>query len=478
MSRVVICGAGFLGSHIAKALATAKDSPNMSAAAAAPISRSADLPFTASLLKCYRLVMNRLVAQPLRIMNTLDDDKAQENAGYSSSVPTVCSQRDWLENLMKRRCSLPAIRDFQLQHGLDLIHGKDVFLVIAPGGGKTLVSLAPLLYAQEMRESGIALITEPSKFLTEQQSAVFNVGVGGVEYHGVQISSRAPDQIHHSIKDSLPAVAQKQLLPPKAVDITNASTLASAFQDADVVVSLVGILHGSPADFERIQWRGAENVAKAAQSAGAKLIHISAIGADPKSDVPYERTKGQGEEAVWKACPTATVIRPSLVFGPEDDFFNRFAKLSRVLPFMPVFGGGTTRFQPVYVGDIARAVEILSRRDAKIRRETDGKFMEAGGPDVLTYREIMQLVLRYTNRWRPVVSMPFAVGILQASILERLPHSLFTLTRDQVRQLEKDNVVNAAAELDRNRYIPLRELIGRYSDTPLASVHEILPTYL
>lgn len=113
-----------------------------------------------------------------------------------------------------------------------------------------------------------------------------------------------------------------------AIDITEPSTLPPAFKDADVIVSLVGILHGTPAEFERIQWRGAENVARAARSAGAKLIHISAIGADPRSDIPYEKTKGLGERAVLDACPKATIIRPSLVFGPEDDFFNSRRSIS------------------------------------------------------------------------------------------------------------------------------------------------------
>ena len=138
----------------------------------------------------------------------------------------------------------------------------------------------------------------------------------------VQVSSRKPDRIYEQLKQSLPLEAQQRLLQPTAADVTKPDTLSAAFQDADVVVSLVGILHGTPSDFERIQWRGAENVARAAQEAGARLIHFSAIGADPNSEIPYERTKGLGEKAVREASPSATIIRPSLVFGPEDDFFN------------------------------------------------------------------------------------------------------------------------------------------------------------
>lgn len=165
-----------------------------------------------------------------------------------------------------------------------------------------------------------------------------------------------------------------------------------------MVVSLVGIMHGTPAEFDRIQHKGAENVARAAKDAGAKLVHFSAIGADKLSTIPYFKTKGLGEEAVFRANPEATIIRPSLVFGPGDGFFavrarifmlnwcdltgtQRFATLSKVLPFLPVFDGGKTKFQPVYVGDIARLVEIISRNDPKVRKAVDGHIIEAGGPE-------------------------------------------------------------------------------------------------
>jgi len=295
------------------------------------------------------------------------------------------------------------------------------------------------------------------------------------------MSSRRPERVFRTLYDSLPPAAQKQLLPAKAADVTNTLTLSRAFRDANVVVSLVGMLHGTPAEFERIQWKGAENVAVAAHEAGAKLIHISAIGADPQSELPYERTKGLGELAVLEACPDATIIRPSLVFGPEDDFFNRFAKLSRVLPFMPVFGGGTALFQPVYVGDIARAVEILSRGDLDINKEVSGQIIEAGGPDVVSYRKIMEIVLHHTNRWRPIVSLPFAAGLLQASVLEKLPHNLFTLTRDQVKQLKKDNIVSSPSHGTRGNAagtVSFAGLMKTYASSPLTSLDEILPTYL
>uniref|UniRef100_A0A0W0FGB6 NAD-dependent epimerase/dehydratase domain-containing protein n=1 Tax=Moniliophthora roreri TaxID=221103 RepID=A0A0W0FGB6_MONRR len=290
--------------------------------------------------------------------------------------------------------------------------------------------------------------------------------------HCVQLASRNPVKTYSILEHRLPA---DRLLSPATVDITKPLTLTSTFQNAAVVVSLVGIMHGTPQDFENIQWKGAFNVAEAAQRAGAKVVHISAIGADANSEVPYTRTKALGEQAVLEHCPDATIIRPSIVFGPEDDFFNRFSRLSKYLPFMPVFGGGTSRFQPVYVDDIARAVEIIARNDPKVNSLVSGKIIEAGGPDVLTYRQIMELVLKYNGRWRPIISLPFWLGMIQASILERLPHNLFTLTRSQVSQLKMDNVVNEKMSSDT---IPISSLLEMDGQGPLKSVDEILPTYL
>ncbi len=135
----------------------------------------------------------------------------------------------------------------------------------------------------------------------------------------VQVSSRNPNNVYAKLKETLP---QDHLLPPVPVDVTKGETLTQAFQNADAVISLVGILQGSAAQFEAIQWKGAENVARAAAAIGAKLVHVSAIGADPHSKIPYARTKALGEEAVLSHCPDATVIRPSLVFGPGDGLFH------------------------------------------------------------------------------------------------------------------------------------------------------------
>ncbi|GLB35922.1 putative NAD(P)H-binding [Lyophyllum shimeji] len=269
-----------------------------------------------------------------------------------------------------------------------------------------------------------------------------NVAASRVQRPQIQLSSRNPDKIHKVLQHTIPS---DRLLPPVPLDVTNPSTLPPAFSDANVVVSLVGVMHGSPKDFEDIQLRGAENVANAVKDVGAKLIHFSAIGADPQSDIPYWRTKGLAEDSILRICPDATILRPSLVFGPEDDFFNRFSRLSKYLPVLPVFGGGRALLQPVYVGDVARAVEILSRDDPDVRKETAGKIIEAGGPDVFTFRQLMELVLKYNHRYRPIISLPFQVGMLQGAVLERLPVNLFTITRSQVKQLQADNIVNPAA---------------------------------
>ena len=144
----------------------------------------------------------------------------------------------------------------------------------------------------------------------------------------IRVSSRHPEKTHSALLQSVPP---SRLLPPVALDVTVPETLFPAFQDAQVVVSLVGLLTGTPEDFNRIQWKGAENVARAAKAVDAKLVHVSAIGADINSKVPYIRTKGLAEQAIFHLCPDATIIRPSLVFGPDDDFFN-------VLPFLTASG--------------------------------------------------------------------------------------------------------------------------------------------
>jgi NADH dehydrogenase len=165
-------------------------------------------------------------------------------------------------------------------------------------------------------------------------------------------------------------------------------------------------------------------------------VHVSAIGADATSSVAYARTKAAGEAALHAAFPHATILRPSIVFGPEDSFFNRFARMSQFLPMLPLIGGGRTRFQPVYVGDVADAVIA-----GLLREDVAGRTFELGGPAVYTFRELMRYLLEVTGRRRMLVNLPFGLAALQATVLELLP--VPPLTRDQVEMLRHDNVVSS-----------------------------------
>jgi NADH dehydrogenase len=212
-------------------------------------------------------------------------------------------------------------------------------------------------------------------------------------------------------------------------------------RDSHVAVNLVGILAKSGAQtFDAVQVRGAEAIAKSAAATGAGMVHVSAIGANERSASQYARTKAAGEKAVLNALPSATIMRPSIVFGPEDEFTNRFAALARLAPALPLIGGGTTRMQPVYVGDVATAV--ADAVDGKTRR---GATYELGGPEVLTMREIMETILEITHRDRMLVSLPFGLARLQSIFLQFAPGAL-KLTPDQVELLRSDNVVSEAAK--------------------------------
>lgn len=217
-------------------------------------------------------------------------------------------------------------------------------------------------------------------------------------------------------------------------------SLLAAAEGADAVINLVGILFPTGKQtFKAVQDEGARHVAEAARAAGAKaLVHISAIGASPDAPSVYARTKAAGEAAVKDLYPGAVIFRPSIVFGPEDDFFNRFAKLARIAPALPLIGGGKTRFQPVFAGDVAKAViaGLTGKANA-------GAPYELGGPEVLTLKEVMERVLAYTMRKRLLVPEPFWLAKLQAAFLQWLPKP--PLTIDQVRLLQSDTVVSEAA---------------------------------
>lgn len=243
-----------------------------------------------------------------------------------------------------------------------------------------------------------------------------------------------------------------------SVDVTDPAMVESAVRDADAVFNLIGILYErGKRTFQRMHVEVAASIADAAARVGADhLVHVSALGASPDSTAAYARTKAAGEKAVFAAFPQATVLRPSVVFGPDDQFFNRFASMARFMPFLPVFD---TAFQPVYVGDVADAmVAALTNPDAP------GKTYELGGPRVISFREVMELVVAETGRRRPLVPVPLAIGSMQGALLEWLP--VPPLTRDQVELLRTPNVVSANA-------LTLRDL----GITPTA-VEVIIPTYL
>jgi uncharacterized protein YbjT (DUF2867 family) len=224
-------------------------------------------------------------------------------------------------------------------------------------------------------------------------------------------------------------------------NVRHPASVEAAMRGSHIVINLVGILaEGGAQTFDAVQTRGAETIGKAASAIGARMVHVSAIGADENSPSHYARAKAAGEKAVLAAAPSATILRPSLMFGPEDQFTNRFAALARISPFLPLIGGGVTRVQPAYVGDVAAAVA-----DAVDGKTKPGAAYELGGPEVLTMREIMEIILAITERKRMLVSLPFGLARLQARFLQFAPGPL-KLTPDQVAMLQSDNVVSDVAK--------------------------------
>ena len=267
-------------------------------------------------------------------------------------------------------------------------------------------------------------------------------GSGFVGRHTVRALARAGWRIRVAVRHPnrafflrpLGSVGQIDIIK---CDITDPDQVARALHGADAAVNLRGILVQSGQTFEDRQADGAAHIAQAASAAGVgALVHVSALGADTESDSEYAVTKAEGEEAVREAFPKAVILRPSIIFGPEDGFFNKFAALARFTPALPLIGGGRTRFQPVFVGDVAQAIVTgLSRQD--------GRTYELGGPAVYSFKELLQLILRETGRRRILVPLPFGIAMLKAAFLQILPKPL--LTMDQVRLLKKDNVVSPTA---------------------------------
>jgi NADH dehydrogenase len=264
-----------------------------------------------------------------------------------------------------------------------------------------------------------------------------------------------------------PAGRVGQVFPVQA-NIRYPDSVARTLEGAKAVVNAVGVLTSSGRQsFRAIHVEGARAIAKAAREQGVKrLVHISAIGADRKARSRYARSKGDGEAAVLAEFPDAVILRPSVVFGPEDEFFNRFAAMARISPFLPLIGGGKTKFQPVFVADVAAAISACLAGRGK-----PGAVYELGGPEVLTFREILDLVQEWTDRDRSFVRMPFWLAKLQALVTSPLPNGLRPLTYDQVRLLQKPNVVSEQAKTEHRTL----------ADLGVAAPHgvgAIVPTYL
>lgn len=239
-----------------------------------------------------------------------------------------------------------------------------------------------------------------------------------------------------------------------------------AVDGADHVINCVGVLFESGRNtFEAVQDFGARAVAEAARATGATLTHISAIGAAANSESSYARTKGRAEAAILETLPAAVILRPSIIFGPEDGFFNKFAEMARFSPVLPLIGGGNTRFQPVYVTDVAEAV--ARSVDGTL---TGGTIYELGGPQVLSFRECLDIMLKTIDRKRSFVSLPFGIASLMGSVASLVPFITPPLTADQVVLLKSDNVVSAKAEAEG------RTLAGIGIEPTM--LESILPTYL
>jgi uncharacterized protein YbjT (DUF2867 family) len=287
------------------------------------------------------------------------------------------------------------------------------------------------------------------------------------QQYRIRIAVRRPDLAGH-----LQPLGRVGQIHAVQANVRHRPSVAAAVRGSDVVVNLVGILFESGRQrFDAVQSFGAEGIALAAAAHNARMVHVSAIGADENSSAAYARAKRRGEQLVLAATPDAVIFRPSILFGPNDDFFNRFAGLARLSPALPLVGGGHTRFQPVFAGDVAEAIAKAVGGETK-----PGTIYELGGPEVFTFKELMEFVLTTIERRRLLVPLPFGLAKLQAAVFElvsRLPLRFLSkplLTRDQVELLRYDNVVSDTA---------IRE--GRtFEGLGIAprSVEAIVPTYL
>lgn len=253
----------------------------------------------------------------------------------------------------------------------------------------------------------------------------------------VRAAVRRPDLAGHL--QPMGAVGQ---IHPVQANLRYPASVARAVEGAYAAINCVGILApGGAQTFAAVHVAGAAAIAGAARDAGVvRLVDVSAIGADPQSASIYARSKAEGERSTLAAFPEAIILRPSIIFGPEDSFFNRFAALAKYSPFLPLIGGGRTKFQPVFADDLAAAVANVIDGAGQA-----GTVYEIGGPEVITFKRLLELTQDYSGRGRLLLPMPFWLAKLQALLTSPLPNALRPITYDQVRLLQNDNVVSASA---------------------------------
>jgi uncharacterized protein YbjT (DUF2867 family) len=285
------------------------------------------------------------------------------------------------------------------------------------------------------------------------------VGALAREGYQVRVAVRRPDLAFHL--QPLGKVGQIQAVQ---ANLRYPWSVERAIEGSDVVINLVGILGESGKQkFQKVHCDGARVIAENCKKNKLSLVHVSAIGADVDSKSDYGRSKGEAEQQVRKALKSAIILRPSIVFGSDDKFFNKFAEMATLSPLLPLIGGGNTKFQPVYVGDVARAVALAATGGL-----SSGKTYELGGSEILTFRQCLELMLGYTGRKNGFINIPYSIANLMAKLTDWAPGA--PITRDQVEMLKTDNVVSEKA---RRQKLTLSGM-GIEAKT-LASV---LPTYL
>ena len=278
-------------------------------------------------------------------------------------------------------------------------------------------------------------------------------------HYRIRVAVRRPELAGH-----LQPLGRVGQIHAVQANIRNTQSVEAAARGAGVLINLVGILsEGGRQKFDAVHRDGAEKIALAANAHGARVVHVSAIGASENSPSHYGRSKAQAERLVRSAVPDAIVMRPSIMFGPDDTFFNRFGSMARFLPGLPLIGGGETRFQPVFVGDVATAIA-----EAVDGRAQAGATYELGGPDVMTFKQLMEYTLKTIERRRLLLPLPFGLARIMGMFMQYAPGA--PLTPDQVESLRVDNVVSEEAKRDRRTL----EGLGITPD----SIAAIVPSYL